>query len=89
MELPHAAVDPATTFATLSYFPKHQTQIRSSWELTRRWSAELVVQWTGALEAPNLSPVPGWTRADFRLARKLGERCEVSLDGKNQAFAPT
>ncbi|MBM3757299.1 MAG: hypothetical protein FJW38_25355 [Acidobacteria bacterium] len=84
-ELPHGAVDMASSFATLSYFPKHQTQLRSSWELSRRWSAELTLQRTSALESPGLMPLPAWTRADFRLAHRVGERFEISIDGKNLA----
>ena len=84
-ELPRKGIDLASTSAVLSYFPKHQTQIRSSWELVRRWSAELSVQRTGALEFPDVAPLGAWTRVDFRVAHRIGERCELSLDGKNLA----
>jgi iron complex outermembrane receptor protein len=85
VELPCAAVDVASTFSARSYFPKHQTQVRSSWELARRWSAELVVHGTSALEALDIAPLGAWTRVDFRVAHRVGEHFELSVDGKNLA----
>jgi len=72
--------NPATTFSLPSYTPKHQWQARASWDITHHWTTELAFYRIGELPPHAL---PGYSRLDFRLARRVGKLAEVSLSGQN------
>jgi iron complex outermembrane receptor protein len=73
-------IDPAKAYSIPSYYPKHQWQVRADWEFGRNWTSELAFYRIGAL-APHA--LPGYSRLDFRIARKLGKSAELSLSGQN------
>ncbi len=75
--------DGGTTVNVSTYYPKHMAQVRSSWELGSHWSLDAEVFRTGALQREGSTFVGGFTRVDFRLERKLGERTSISLGGQN------
>lgn len=73
-------LSPANSFVLPTYSPGHQGQIRSSWNLGRFWNADTTVYRIGQLTGGAL---PGYTRLDCRLARRLGESAEFSINGQN------
>jgi iron complex outermembrane receptor protein len=68
------------SFALPTSSPKHQWQVRSSWDVMRHWTADLAFYRTGALPDGTL---PGYTRLDCRFGRSLGESAEISVSGQN------
>ncbi len=73
-------VDPNTSFTISSYTPKHQWQMRGSWDFRKGWTSELAFYRIGSIPGSDL---PGYSRMDFRIARKLGGLAELSLGGQN------
>jgi iron complex outermembrane receptor protein len=66
---------------TLPYYtPRHQAQVRSAWDLGRRWMLDAGVSRIGRLAGTSAG---AYQRVDFRLARKVGEWGEVSVSGQN------
>jgi iron complex outermembrane receptor protein len=61
-------------------FPRHMLQIRSSVNLSRRTEFDQSLYYTARLPGGS---IPGHARLDLRLARRLGERAEISLVGQN------
>lgn len=72
--------DARMMFAVDSYDPRHQGYVRSSWDLPRRWSADMTFYRRGALSNRTL---PGSNRLDFRLTRTFGEGNELSFGSQN------
>jgi outer membrane receptor protein involved in Fe transport len=75
--------DPATTLDEDNSYPKHMAQFRSSWDLGRRWMLDAEVFKTGALQQAGRVVLPAFTRVDFRVERKLGERSGIYVNGQN------
>ncbi len=75
--------DPARILDLTSFYPKHMAQLRSSWDLSRRWLADLEIYRTAALVDASQSHQPAFTRADARLEYKLTERASLSLQGRH------
>lgn len=75
--------NPETIFPVTQYYPAHMAQFRSSWDLGRRWMLDAEVYRTGALKHNGEDSMPGWTRADIRLERRLGERSGIYVNGQN------
>ncbi len=69
-----------TTLATMIDVPSHMFQVRSLWNITRRWEFDQSLSWTAKLPGSNIS---AYARLDGRLARRLGESVEISLVGQN------
>ncbi len=69
--------------ANQPYYPAHMAQVRSSWDLGSHWMLDAEVYRTGALKHNGEDAMPGWTRADIRLERKVGERAGVYVAGQN------
>lgn len=67
-------------FALWSGFPQNMFQVRSLLNLTRRTEFDQSLYYTARLPGASL---PGHARVDLRLARKLGERAEISVVGQN------
>ena len=63
--------------------PKHQFQIRSFLNLTRRLEWDTTVFRVGGLRGGGDEPTPGYTRLDSRLAWRVGESLELSIVGQN------
>lgn len=61
-------------------FPRHQGQIRSSWDLTRR--VELDALAFAVSSVPEVG-VPGYVRGDLRLGIHTGESSEISIGARN------
>jgi outer membrane receptor protein involved in Fe transport len=64
-------------------YPKHMLQLRSSWDLARRWTLDVEVYRTAMLADGGLPPSPAFTRADVRIERKLGESSGIYVNGQN------
>lgn len=60
--------------------PSHQFQIRSSLDLSRRWSLDSALYYVSALRHDG---IPGYARVDAHLNWKLGESTEVSGGVRN------
>ena len=60
--------------------PRHQYQLRSNLDISRRLQFDAAAYYTGAL--PNLA-VPAYTRLDARLGYRPRQDFEVSLSGQN------
>jgi outer membrane receptor protein involved in Fe transport len=75
--------DPAALLDMPRYYPNHMAQVRSSWELGRRWMLDTEFYRVGALRDAGGVRLPAFTRADFRLERKLGESSGIYLNGQN------
>ncbi|MBK5294378.1 MAG: TonB-dependent receptor [Acidobacteriia bacterium] len=75
--------NPETILPVTQYYPAHMAQFRSSWDLGRRWMVDAEVYRTGALKHNGEDSMPGRTRADIRLERKLGERSGIYVNGQN------
>jgi iron complex outermembrane receptor protein len=69
-------VPPGAAWAT----PAQTTSVRSSWDVTRRWSVDSSVYGVSAITDQS---VPGYARVDLRVARKLGEGGEFSAGAQN------
>jgi iron complex outermembrane receptor protein len=61
-------------------FPRNMFQIRSSVNLWRRTEFDQSLYYTARLPGGS---IPGHARLDLRLARRLGERADISLVGQN------
>lgn len=72
-----------TTLDVDTYYPGHMAQVRSSWDLGRRWLLDAEIYRTGALANFGEKGMPGWTRTDVRLERKFGEHSRVYVNGQN------
>ena len=83
----HVAGDPSTQDpdpgAIARESPKHQFQIRSFLNLTRRLEWDTTVFRVGGLQGGGDEPTPGYTRLDSRLAWRVGESLELSIVGQN------
>lgn len=66
--------------AAISRDPRHQIQGRASWDLSRRVSFDAFVFNAARLTG---AAVPGWTRADARLAWRFRPEWEISAGGRN------
>lgn len=60
--------------------PRNTLDIRSGWDITRRWSIDATVYWVSRI--PDY-PVPDYTRVDLRIARRIGEGGEISAGARN------
>jgi iron complex outermembrane receptor protein len=82
--------DPASTgqaTSTLSTdFPQNMVQIRSLLTLPRNMEFDQSLYYTARLPGGS---VPGHARLDLRLAKRIGERTEISLVGQNLLRART
>ena len=63
--------------------PKHQFQIRSFLNLTRRLDWDIALSSVGRLRESGNGITPAYTRLDTRLAWRIGESGEVSVVGQN------
>jgi len=83
----HVAGDPSTQDpdpgAIARETPKHQFQIRSFLNLTRRLEWEAAIYQVGRLKDGGDGPTPSYTRLDSRLGWRLGESLELSIVGQN------
>ncbi|MDR3698149.1 MAG: TonB-dependent receptor [Candidatus Sulfopaludibacter sp.] len=70
----------ATSASIATGFPQNQFQIHSWFNLSRKTEFDQSVYYTARLPG---SSIPGHTRLDVRLARRIGENVEVSLVGQN------
>jgi outer membrane receptor protein involved in Fe transport len=61
----------------------HTTGVRSSWEVTRRWSLDCSLYAAQGIKADEGGPVPAYARVDLRIARKLSEGGELSGGVRN------
>ena len=62
------------------YSPNEQFQIRSLLDLPHNFEWDATVAYVGALQSTN---IPGYTRLDTRLGRRIGEYLEFSVVGQN------
>lgn len=74
---------PETTLDVDAFYPGQMAQVRSSWDLGRKWLLDAEVYYTGVLRNFGQRGMPAWTRADLRLERKLNERASIYLNGQN------
>lgn len=83
----HVAGDPPTQDpdpgAIARESPKHQFQIRSFLNLTRRLEWEAAVFQVGGLKDGGGGPTSSYTRLDSRLGWRVGESLELSVGGQN------
>jgi iron complex outermembrane receptor protein len=83
----HVAGDPSSqdtaAGAIAAESPKHQFQIRSFLNLTRRLEWETSVFQVGRLTDGGSGSTPGYTRLDSRLGWHAGESLEFSIVGQN------
>ncbi len=66
--------------------PKNTFDVRGHWNVSRNWGMTAIVNGNSTVPSSLGIPVtvvPGHTRADLRLARKLGERAEFALGATN------
>ena len=70
----------ATTLGTFGNDPEHTFQLRSHWDVTRKTAFDQLVSWTSGL---SFSTLPGHTRLDVRLGRRVGESVEIGVAGQN------
>ena len=76
----------ATSASIASGFPQNQFQINSWFNLNSKTEFDQSVYYMARLPG---SSIPGHTRVDVRLARRIGENIEVSLVGQNLLRART
>jgi len=69
------------------HYPAHMGQIRSSFDLRRRWLLDLEVYRTGELKHDGAKAAAGWTRTDLRLERRIGEQAGIFLNAQNLLHA--
>ena len=83
----HVAGEPASrdlsAGAIANDSPKHQFQVRSFLNLTRRLEWETAVFQVGRLKNGGSGPTSGYTRLDSRLGWRVGESLELSVVGQN------
>jgi iron complex outermembrane receptor protein len=83
----HVAGDPSSqdtdAGAIANESPKHQFQIRSSLNVTRRLEWEAAIYQVGRLTDGGDGSTSAYTRLDSRLAWRMGESLELSLVGQN------
>jgi iron complex outermembrane receptor protein len=83
----HVAGDPASQDpdpgAIAKESPKHQFQIRSFLNLTRKLDWEAAVFEVGGLKDSGNGATPSYTRIDSRLGWRVGESLELSIVGQN------
>jgi len=60
--------------------PRHQFQVRSNLDLTRRWQFDTSLFYTGNLPAVR---IPAYARVDSRLGYRIRPGVEISLSGQN------
>jgi iron complex outermembrane receptor protein len=70
----------STSSELATAFPQDMFQLRSSLKLSRRTEFDQSLYYTARLPGGS---IPGHARLDLRLARRLGERTEISLVGQN------
>jgi iron complex outermembrane receptor protein len=68
------------TSALPTDFPQNMLQIRSLWTLSRKMEFDQSLYYTARLPG---GTIPGHTRLDLRLARRMGESTEISVVGQN------
>ena len=94
MEAHTHQVDPGeSAIADAWNTPRNTLAISSSWSLSKFWQASSFLYRTGGLPFSGLSPlepaaaaaaaVPGYTRLDLQLTRKLGNRVQLEAGGRN------
>ncbi|MBM3724992.1 MAG: TonB-dependent receptor [Acidobacteria bacterium] len=66
-----------------TYYPDHQWQVRSFSDLGRRWSLDVEIARVGHIRHAGQLVVPGFTRADLRIERKLGAHTSLIANGAN------
>jgi iron complex outermembrane receptor protein len=83
----HAAGDPSSqdpNAGTIAYdSPKHQWQIHSLLNLTRRLDWDTSLYHVGALPDAGDDPTPAFLRLDSRIGWRVGESMELSVTGQN------
>ena len=83
----HVAGDPSSqdpdAGAIANESPKHQFQIRSFLNLTRRLEWEAALDQVGRLKDGGSGPTSSYTRLDSRLGWRVGESLELSIVGQN------
>ncbi len=80
------SVDPSsldTSLVLTTYqSPRWQAGLRSSWNLSRSWEADLDLRHVGALAQPGRG-IPAYHTLDVRVGKQLGSGWELSLVGQN------
>ncbi len=77
-----ASQDPAAG-AIANESPKHQVQVRSFLNLTRRLEWDIAVFQVGRLTDGGSGSTPAYTRLDSRFGWHIGESLELSVVGQN------
>jgi iron complex outermembrane recepter protein len=72
--------------AVATDFPAHMFQIRSLLNLSRKVEFDQSLYYTARLPG---GAIPGHARLDLRLARRIGESTEISMEGQNLLRART
>ena len=75
--------DPSTLLDLTNLYPRHMAQIRSSWDISRRWLADVQVYRTTSLVDRARSLLGPSTRVDARIEWKFLARTSLSLQGQN------
>ena len=83
MKLAPDASGISQTVAIIDNTPKHQFQVRSALDLTRRLEWDASAGYVGPLRDEGTGPTPGYARVDTRLGWKAGEFIEISLVAQN------
>ena len=60
--------------------PNHQLQLRSTWDISRRWECDAEVRYVGPIASQR---VPGYTEANLRLGWSASAAWDLSLLGHN------
>jgi outer membrane receptor protein involved in Fe transport len=60
--------------------PRNTLDVRSGWDLRRRWSIDSTFSWVSRIPS---STVPHYTRVDLHIARRIGEGGEISAGVRN------
>jgi iron complex outermembrane receptor protein len=83
----HVAGDPTTqdlNAGAIAYeSPKHQFQLHSLLNLTRRLEWDTALYHVGQLVDSGSGPTPSYLRLDTRLGWRIGESIEMSITGQN------
>ena len=77
--LDRSSLDP-TTGASAGYSPKHQAQLRSTFNLPHNLEWDTSAYYVGALK---IGPVPSYTRLDTRVGWRPNDTVELSIAGQN------